>query len=197
MRPAVGSERDTSSAVVPLSNRGDRERVFLDATMPHLDAVHAVARRLCPAGWQADDLVQETYLRAFRSFATHEGPSTRAWLLAICRNVARSEWRRRGRRPVEQALASDVAESEVGDPDNDVQDEVVRRAESAALREGLAQLREPERLAIVLMDIGGITASQVADMLDVPRGTVLARAHRGRRKLALLLESKGGVRAVH
>ena len=73
----------------------ENHRAFLEATIPHLDAVYRVARYAGIGSWQPEDLVQETYLRAFAGFAGHTGASTRAWLITICLNVARSEGRRR------------------------------------------------------------------------------------------------------
>src|SRR5258706_193790 len=82
-------------------------REFLELTLPHLDAVFQVARHAARDGLDPEDLVQETYLRAFASFSRYRGGDVRAWLAAICLNAARSESRRRRRRPqeaVSQAL---------------------------------------------------------------------------------------------
>src|SRR5258708_10434611 len=76
-------------------------RAFLDATLPHVDAVYRVARQSAGAGQEPEDLVQETYLRAYAAFGSYRGENTRAWLAAICLNAARSEARRRRRRPLE------------------------------------------------------------------------------------------------
>ncbi len=82
----------------------DEGRSFLDAALPHLDVVYRVARYASKDHHRAEDLVQETYLRAYAAFASHRGPSTKAWLVTICLNLARSEGRRRARRPVEAPL---------------------------------------------------------------------------------------------
>jgi RNA polymerase sigma-70 factor (ECF subfamily) len=75
--------------------RGGDHRVFLDATLPHVDAVYQVARHAAGGGQDPEDLVQETYLRAFAAFGSYRGENTRAWLAAIYLNKARSEARRR------------------------------------------------------------------------------------------------------
>jgi RNA polymerase sigma-70 factor, ECF subfamily len=75
--------------------------VFLEATLPHLDVVYQVARQAVRDGQDPEDLVQETYLRAYAAFSGYRGGNVRAWLAAICLNVARSEARRRRRRPWE------------------------------------------------------------------------------------------------
>jgi RNA polymerase sigma-70 factor (ECF subfamily) len=159
------------------------DRAFLEATLPHVEVVHRVARHLVGDPSSAEDLVQETYLRAFAKFARHRGPNTRAWLIAICVNVARSEARQLRRRPTE--LRAELPE--LVDDAPDVVEQVAAETDRARLAAALAQLAEPQRLAVVLMDIAGLTAAETAQVLGCPRGTVLARAHRGRRALLRLL----------
>ena len=86
---------------IEASQMDDNGRAFLEAALPHIDAVYRVARHTSRDHHHAEDLVQETYLRAFAAFASHRGPSTKAWLVTICLNLARSEGRRRARRVVE------------------------------------------------------------------------------------------------
>jgi RNA polymerase sigma-70 factor (ECF subfamily) len=159
-------------------------REFLDATLPHLDAVYRLARQLAVGPVEADDLVQETYLRAFAAFGQHRGEHTRAWLAAICLNVARAEARRVRRRPQELLGLED-------EPPTPVIDDVAERAMGALdrvqIEQALAQLPEEQRLSILLMDVAGYTAAEIAEIRGCARGTVLSRVHRGRRKLATLL----------
>src|SRR5262252_10969945 len=82
---------------------GADHRVFLDTTIPYLDVVWQVARHAAGEGQDPEDLVQETYLRAYTAFDSYRGENTRAWLAAICLNAARSQARRRRRRPWEVA----------------------------------------------------------------------------------------------
>jgi RNA polymerase sigma-70 factor (ECF subfamily) len=186
-----------------------RHRAFLDATLPHLDTVYRVARHAEHDPQLAEDLVQETYLRAYAAFDTHRGESTRSWLVAICLNLVRSDWRRRARRPREELtaglgdeaarprrrgdaaggrLAAHGAAAPHGD---DVFAAVQARMSRQTVTRALGRLSEEQRVAVVLMDLAGHTASEVAELLGCPRGTVLARAHRGRRRLAQLLVSEG------
>jgi RNA polymerase sigma-70 factor (ECF subfamily) len=158
-------------------------RAFLEATLPHVEVVHRVARHLVGDREGAADLVQETYLRAFAKFASHSGPSSRAWLIAICVNAARSQARQLRRRPLE--LRAELPEVPDGGPE--VCELVAAEIDREVLRAALARLAEPQRTALVLMDIGGLTATESAQVLGCPRGTVLARAHRGRRALFRLL----------
>ena len=163
-------------------------KAFLDATLPHVDAVYRVARHVSRDSFSADDLVQETFLRAFAGFANHVGPNTRAWLVTICLNLARSEGRRRSRRLIEEPMTSPDQYAAEG---TDVYDDVQAKLDAVAITRALKQLPDEQRLAIVLMDIAGNTAAEVAEMLACPRGTVLARVHRGRRRLASLLSEQG------
>jgi RNA polymerase sigma-70 factor (ECF subfamily) len=172
--------------------------VFLEATLPHLEAVYQVARHAAAPGQEPEDLVQETYLRAYAGFGSYRGGNTRAWLAAICLNAARSEARRRRRRPREvpgPAVPDVLARSRAdgGDSTADVADVVIAGLDAAEASRCLALLPEPQRECILLVDVAGYTAREAAETLGCPRGTVLARVHRGRRKLAQLLAGSGVV----
>ena len=175
---------------------GADHREFLEATLPYLDAVWQVARQAAVGGMEPEDLVQETYLRAYAGFGSFRGGSTRAWLAAICLNAARSEARRRRRRPWEVpglALLEVLpwSRADGGEGAADVADVVIAGLDTEAVSRCLGLLPEPQRVCIVLMDVAGYTAREAAQALGCPRGTVLARVHRGRRKLAVLLAEAG------
>ena len=172
---------------------GDDHRAFLDATLPYVEVVYQVARHAAGAGQEPEDLVQETYLRAYAAFGSYRGENTRAWLAAICLNVARSQARRRRRRPWEVPAHEvlDALPMARADEAPDVADVVIAGLDAQAVSRCLARLPEPQRLCIVLMDVAGYTARETAEALGCPRGTVLARVHRGRRKLAQLLAEAG------
>jgi len=161
---------------------------FLDATLPHLDVVWNVARRMAADQASAEDLVQETYLRAFRSYQTKGTGDMRSWLVAICLNTARSEFRRSQRRPQEEPMTALLSATTSG---GDVAGGALAALERQALGRMLAELPEAQRTAIVLVDLAGLTAHEAATVVGAPRGTVLARIHRGRRRLARLLEREG------
>lgn len=164
---------------------------FLEATLPHLDAVYRVARHAGQDHHRAEDIVQETYLRAYAGFRDHRGPSTRAWLVAICLNLVRSEWRRRARRVVEAPMLDEDAYPVTG---RDAADEVLAGLDRDRVARALQRLPEEQRVAIVLMDLAGMTASEVAGQLGCSRNTVLSRVHRGHRRLATLLVREGSDR---
>ena len=174
----------------------DSHREFLDATLPYLNVVYQVARHAAGAGQDPEDLVQETYLRAYAAFRSYRGQNTRAWLAVICLNAARSEARRRRRRPRELPAGVlldtlPIARADGGEASADVADVVIAGLDAEAVSRCLAVLPEPQRLCITLMDIAGYSARETADVLGCPRGTVLARVHRGRRRLAQLLAEAG------
>lgn len=161
-------------------------RLFLDSTLPHLGAVRRAALSFTRDAGRVEDLVQETYLRAFAAFHTHDGRSTGSWLVAICLNAARSDGRRRRVRAGELLTA---VLPERSDHLDDVADCCMHGYDRKDLARALAQLSPEQRAAVVMMDVAGLTAQEVADSLHCPRGTILARAHRGRRKLAAILEA--------
>ena len=162
----------------------DEGRTFLDAALPHLDVVYRVARYASKDHHRAEDLVQETYMRAYAAFASHRGPSTKAWLVTICLNLARSDGRKRARRPAEAPLP---ALHDYEAPGVNVPEEALASIDRGSVSRALSKLPEDQRLAIVLMDLAGHSASEVADMLGCPRNTVLSRVHRGHKRLASLL----------
>jgi RNA polymerase sigma-70 factor, ECF subfamily len=175
---------------------GGDDRAFLEATLPYLDAVYQVVRQAAGEGQEPEDLVQETYLRAYAAFGSYRGGSMRAWLAAICLNAARSQARRRRRRPWElpARLSLDtlpMARPAGGEAAADVADLVIVGLDAQAVACCLAMLPEQQRLCIVLMDVAGYTARETAEALGCPRGAVLARVHRGRRRLAELLAEAG------
>ena len=154
---------------------------FLQMTLAHLDAVHALARRLVRE--HAEDLVQETWLKAYAAWTGTPPRDPRAWLVTICLNTARSWYRRDAARP--ELLASDPAAilAAATDPAADA----IGRIRADAVHEALWTLPEVQRVAITLMDLAGFTAKEVAGFTGAPRGTVLARVHRGRKALATVL----------
>jgi RNA polymerase sigma-70 factor (ECF subfamily) len=152
---------------------------FLEETLPHLDLVYNIARRMSPSAHDAEDLVQETYLRALHGWRRRPPERVAPWLATICLNAARSEYRRRAARPPELlGLTADA-------PADDAAEQTVSRLEVAR---ALDELPEPMREAVVLMDLCGFSAAEAARILGCPRNTVLSRVHRAHRRLAELFE---------
>ena len=192
-RAKMQSKRATRRHVVGVDGVGADHREFLDATLPYLDAVWQVARHASRDGLEPEDLVQETYLRAYAAFGSFRGGNTRAWLSAICLNAARSEARRRRRRPWELSglLPDGEPRGGVRSGEPDVADVVITGLEAELVSRCMSKLAESQRVCLVLVDVAGLTAREAAEALGCPRGTVLARVHRGRRRLAELLSEAG------
>jgi RNA polymerase sigma-70 factor (ECF subfamily) len=155
--------------------------------------VSRLARRLVPSAQDAEDLVQETYLRALQSWRRCPPERCGPWLATICVNLARTWHRRRACRP--QEVPDGQCGLELASA-RDTASEALALMTGQALHRAIRQLPAGQREAIILMSIWGFTAAEVATMSCVPRGTVLARAHRGHKRLAGLLREEGLVHEV-
>jgi RNA polymerase sigma-70 factor, ECF subfamily len=166
----------------------DRAR-FEDEALGLADQVYRVARRLVGSREEAEDLVQETYARAFRSWRSFTpGTNMRAWILRILTNLNVDRGRRIQRTPQTQALeesdyylANKVA-SAAGEEALE-QEQVVERMSQDSIVRALAEIQPQFRDVVVLVDIGDFTYADAAQILDVPIGTIMSRLHRGRRAL--------------
>jgi len=168
------------------SDNNDKARRFRDAAVPHLDEVYTLARYLLHDTVDAEDAVQECYLRALRHFDTFRGPAIKPWLFAILRNVCRGEFARRSR----AALTMDGEEGEDGDAAPLWQEapispesEMLRERDAKTVRRLVAALPEPFREAIVLREINDLSYREIADVVGVPVGTVMSRLARARAML--------------
>lgn len=152
--------------------------------MPAADLVHNLARRLTDSRADAEDLVQETYTRAWAAWQDGRGPDrVEPWLATICLNLGRDRARR-------AATRAETPWDDTFDPPgpSNVESEALARVDRVAIDAALRRLPDEQRIAIVLMDVCGFTAAVVAAITGAPRGTVLARVHRGRKRLAQSLE---------
>lgn len=181
-RPAI---RDASQAM-PLGGSGDdpeRAQRFRDAALPYLDDVYTLARHLLREPADADDAVQECYLRALKHFDGYRGPAIKPWLLAILRNVCRAEFARRASSPI--GPREDAAEEEQPTPlwheaQDDPEAQVLRRRDATTIRRLVADLAEPFRETFVLREIHDLSYREIADIVDAPVGTVMSRLARAR-----------------
>ena len=166
----------------------DRAR-FEDEALSLADQVYRVARRLVGSREEAEDLVQETYARAFRSWRSFTpGTNMRAWLLRILTNLNVDRGRRIQRTPQSQPLeesdyylANKLASA--GGEEVLEQEQVVERMSQDSVVNALASIQPQFRDVVVLVDIGDFTYADAAQILDIPIGTVMSRLHRGRRAL--------------
>ena len=179
-------EPDEARRVATLAR--DRVR-FEEEALELADQVYRVARRFVPTREEAEELVQETYARAFRSWQSYTpGTNLRAWLLRILTNLNVDRGRRLQRRPDETPLeetdyylANRMAES-AGEQVLD-QERVVERLSQDSIVTALSSLPDDFRDVVVLVDIGDFSYADAAQILDIPLGTVMSRLHRGRRQL--------------
>jgi RNA polymerase sigma-70 factor (ECF subfamily) len=160
---------------------------FLDATLPALDLVYNLARRMVRDPDHQADLVQETFLRAFEAWTKGRKPrKVEPWIATICLNAGRSYWRKAS---VRNEVSVDEIPAEGGEA-LDVEELAIEHLQRRAVHDALWKLPEQQRIAITLMDLGGFTALEVARITRSPRGTVLARVHRGRKKLAEIIRQE-------
>jgi RNA polymerase sigma factor (sigma-70 family) len=181
-------------------------RQFEDLVLPHLNAAYSLARFIARDPVAADDIVQESFLRAFRSFATYRGGDAKTWLLAIVRNCS-FDWSKSSRRAA--GVATDVAPStpatewegarepfgdslgrwipnpdELGDFTQDgPETAVLRQSEIDEVRAMIRRLPEPFRETLVLRELEELSYKQIAEVTGVPIGTVMSRLARARQML--------------
>ena len=167
-----------------------RDRVrFEEEALELADQVYRVARRLVSTREEAEDLVQETYARAFRSWRSFTpGTNLRAWLLRILTNLNIDRGRRRQRAPDEQPLEEGDyflynRLEQSGRESNTDEERVVERLSQDDVVGALSAVPHDFRDVIVLVDLGDFTYQDAAQILDIPIGTVMSRLHRGRRIL--------------
>lgn len=175
----------------PAPRDEQRRDAFATHVVPEIDVLLRVARTLVPRPADAEDLVQDTLLRAFRAIDSFDGRHPRAWLLTIMRNAQINRTRRR--RPellddpdVELERLADTEDS-FGSPEA----VVVGAAFDAVVVDALDALPERFRQVVELVDIDGLTYAEAADVIGVPVGTVMSRLHRSRTRIRKRLAAAG------
>jgi len=169
-------------------------QLFRQVVLPHLGDGLALARWLAGNASDAEDIMQDACLRALKAIDGYRGGNARAWLLVIVRNTA-FNWLARQRSStlvmVGDLADVDDAASEASAMDTTLrstpESELIRRADQQAVAEAIAALSLPMREVVVLRDINDFSYKEIADMLDLPIGTVMSRLSRGRQQLAALL----------
>jgi RNA polymerase sigma-70 factor (ECF subfamily) len=165
---------------------------FEEEALPHLDAVYRFALRLAGAPDRAEDLTQETFLRAFRSWDQYTpGTRCKSWLFTICRNVFLRQRERRQRHDeiVQETTVRDAPGVEPVNPlwasvtGSDPEGEFFGSLVDETILDAVDGLQEEYRSAVVLSDVEGLSYAEIAELMDVPVGTVKSRLFRGRRQL--------------
>jgi len=176
---------------------------FADLAMPYMSALYAAAMRMTRNPADAEDLVQETYLRAYRGFeGFREGTNLKAWLYKILTNTFINQYRAKKRRP-DQVELDEVEDFylyrrlgglEAVSASETPETAVLDAMPEAAVKEALEALPDQFRMAVILADIEGFSYKEIAEILDVPIGTVMSRIHRGRKQLQKRLWDFAGER---
>ena len=168
-------------------DEADKARRFRDAALPHLDDVYTLARYLMRNAADAEDAVQECYLRALRHFDSYRGPAMKPWLLTILRNVCNAEFARRGKGEMPTDFADEESAAEAlplwQEPQASPETALLREHDVDTMRRLVAELPPPFRETIVLREMNDLSYQQIAEVAGVPVGTVMSRLARARAML--------------
>jgi RNA polymerase sigma-70 factor, ECF subfamily len=181
------------------------QATFADQAMEFMPSLYTAALRMTRNSADAEDLVQETYLKAYRAFHTfQEGTNLKAWLYRILTNTFINSYRAKKRKP-EQTEIEDVEDLylyrrlgglEAAAAGRSAEDEVLDLFTDTEVKAAIESLPENFRMAVLLADVEGFAYKEIADILDIPIGTVMSRLHRGRRALQKALFEFGMERGL-
>lgn len=170
--------------------RQELEHRFAEEAMPYLDQLYGAAMKMTRKPQDAQDLVQETFMKAFAAFDTFaEGSNLKAWLYRIMTNTYINTYRKRQREPYLSAVDEledwqlGGAESATSMSAKSAEAEAIDRTPSGVVTEALNALPEDFRLVVYLADVEGFSYQEIADIIERPIGTVMSRLHRGRARL--------------
>lgn len=178
---------------------------FADQAMEYMPALYTAAVRMTRNPSDAEDLVQETYLKAYRAFGSfQEGTNVKAWLYKILTNTFINAYRARSRRP-EQSDLEDVEDlylyhrlggQETAVLGRSAEDMALENFTDAEVKAAVESLPEQFRIAVLLADVEGFSYKEIAEIAEVPVGTVMSRIHRGRKALQKALHEFGMQRGL-
>ncbi len=178
---------------------------FTDVAMEYMPALYSAALRMTRNPSDAEDLVQETYLKAYRAFGGFaEGTNLKAWLYRILTNTYINSYRAAKRRP-EVADVEDVEDLYLyrrlaprpgGELGRSAEDEALDSFTDDEVKRAIESLPETFRMAVLLADVEGFSYKEIAEITDVPIGTVMSRIHRGRRALQKALAEYAATRGL-
>jgi RNA polymerase sigma-70 factor, ECF subfamily len=189
--PLMTSRDRTVPERPPAMSEDLRETRFREQVLPELEVLYRVARRLTRNPSDAEDLVQDTLVRAYRAFDRFDGRYPRAWLLTILRNTHINQLRKRRPDLLEDELAQRLP-ARGGDGRIDgTSEQALAKDLDPIVRDALASLSPNHRAVIALVDLDGLSYQETADLLGVPAGTVMSRLHRARKKVRTRLEQHG------
>lgn len=183
---AESSDLDDPQATI----LGEQARAFARYVEPEIAVIYRVALTLTKQHADAEDLVQDTLIRAYRAIERFDGAHPRAWLLTILRNTHRNRLRTRIPSPLLESEQQAGVLDRAG-IDRSAEDVVVDPMFEAVVAEALAALPTMHRVVVQLIDVDGLTYAEAAEALGVPRGTVMSRLHRARARIRTRLLATG------
>ena len=166
----------------------DKQARFEETIMPHLDAAYNLARWLTRNEHDAEDVAQDAFLRAFKFFGGFRGGNSRSWLLSIVRNTAYT-WLQKNRRH-EIATVFDEATHDVEDVASNPEVLLLKNADRQEIMKAVEELPVEFREVMILRELEGMSYQEIADMTEVPVGTVMSRLARARKRLQQSLSQR-------
>jgi len=181
----------------------DLKARFNEEAMPLLDQLYGGALRMTRNPQDAEDLVQETYLKAYKSFGSFTpGTNLKAWLYRIMTNTYINSYRKKQRRPLETS-ADEVTDNQLYTSSShdstgleSAEVEALKAMPNSRISEALNALNEDYRMVVYYADVEGMAYKEIADVMDIPIGTVMSRLHRGRKQLRGMLKDVAKERGI-
>ncbi|MGM0381720.1 MAG: sigma-70 family RNA polymerase sigma factor [bacterium] len=197
---------DNEQKEVEEMSKEEKDRLFREEALPHLNALYNYARSISYSQEDAEDLVQDTYMRAYRFFHQYTpGSNCKAWLFTILRNLYNTRYKQYKKKPdkvhyedtdeVYNFMVEGEWTSQIGDPESEFFDEILPRK----IVDAIEELPEEFKSTLILADLEDFSYKEIAEILDCPLGTVMSRLHRARnilkKKLVDYAEEKGVIEA--